>query len=230
VVSHIESTRPPASYRLNRSRGFQSLAMYLQPTLPQEQEQKEESSESALEEVTLPRTSVELLPGEVPIDIELEPSGCPVPRPAARGFIAAQRAKYEGDLHAVDAYLGSVKPNIRASLAPFEQKLQDSQEPMMQDIAQLSERWGLEYCAQVVQSPEGPRLDIDVDVCDDGRLHVRKVMPGGLLAMWNKSNPNQSISEGDYVISINGQSEQLATAIQAEGRLDMRLQVAPSKD
>merc|ERR1712129_546632 len=52
------------------------------------------------------------------------------------------RAKYDSDLHAVDAYLGSVKPNMRASLAPFEQKLRDS----------LSERWGLEYCAHVVQT------------------------------------------------------------------------------
>jgi len=130
------------------------------------------------------------------------------------------RAKYDSDLHAVDAYLGSVKPNMRASLAPFEQKLRDS----------LSERWGLEYCAHVVQTPEGPRLEIDVDVYDDGRLCVRKVVSGGLLDMWNNANPNQSISVGDYVITINGQSEHQASVIQAEGRLDIRVQVAPSKD
>jgi hypothetical protein len=166
----------------------------------------------------------------VPLDVESQPDGCPFPRSVAQGFITALKAKYDGDLHAVDAYLGAVIPNMRASLATFEQKLVDSQEPTMQGIAQLSERWGLEYRAHVVQNPDGPRLEIDVDVCNDGRLRVHKVVSGGLLDMWNNANPNQSISVGDYVISINGQSEQLASAIQAEGRLDIRLQVAPSKD
>jgi hypothetical protein len=40
---------------------------------------------------------------------------------------------------------------------------------------QLSERWGLAYCAHVVNTLDGPRLADDVDICDNGRLLVRAV-------------------------------------------------------
>jgi hypothetical protein len=64
AMPHIEHNNPPASYRLDRSREFQSLAKYLHI------KSTEEPLEADLEATIDPRDMAELLPAAVPEESE----------------------------------------------------------------------------------------------------------------------------------------------------------------
>jgi len=72
VMPHIERTNPPASYRLDRSRGFKSFSQNLHPECQEKREETSSVADPEDPEVILPRDAMELLPGAVPIDDELD--------------------------------------------------------------------------------------------------------------------------------------------------------------
>ena len=61
----------------------------------------------------------------------------------------------------------------------------------------------------------------------DGRvvtgLYVQETRPEGFICAWNKSEPNQTVAEGDIIVRVNDKIDEAAA-------LARELQVAPRSE
>jgi len=77
----------------------------------------------------------------------------------------------------------------------------------------------------VLQKDEGTVLGIDVELKEQDKLFVRSIDEQGLVAGWNRANPDQQVKVGHVMTKVNDGSTSILAAVNEGGELNITFEI-----